>query len=462
MSKNKRKNRKWLKFLLFGGFFLYLFKKEEKEKGFTLADVEHNFLDFFNKEKKEIDELVHHKEDVVEYIEDSESIFKDYFIPSHSNNHHPKILRKRPLIAIFILALFLKFSLISYLFFIYPNNGQMSEDIQQGVLNMLNEERVSIGLEPLVLNDALIASATDKAEDMLANDYFAHESPDGRMPWDWVSRRDYPYIYIGENLGMSFTSAASVHKALMNSPSHKKNILNDKYSDVGVIVRRGMINGKETNILVQLFGSEKRVELIPNPVLAAAVKTEEKAKEDTTIIELDTGEKEELSAGSSEELVPEVLEEENVEKEEVIRNIEPDEKVLQLKEQLEREQEQEVIRQSSSSPLMLGDAAKTYIEKKTLEPDLEKELNYEKKYVVSTDIKDKYTIAARVSDFVNIILLAALAILSISLFINIIVRMRVQHKPVIVQTLILLIFLFGMYSTKLHFFEQLPNYITIF
>ncbi len=465
MKRDKKTKKAWLKFLFLGGFLLFLFKKERDDKDFGLKDLEHNFLDFARKEGKEVSELIHHKEDIEEYIEDSQSIFRDYFIPHKGNNHHPKILRKKQLLSVLILAILFKVSLISYLFFIYPNDGRMSEDIQMGIFNMLNEERVALGLEPLVLNQSLLSSATDKVDDMIVNNYFAHKSLDGRMPWDFVSKKDYPYLYIGENLGMSFSSAKSVHNALMNSPGHKKNILNEKYTDVGVVVKKGIIDGKETNILVQLFGTEKVVELIPNPAVALAVV--EKTEEESIVEEVEIPARE-LEVPKLEELeeIPEPESKEVLTKEPIKESVEKvasisKEEIETLKQKIELENKQEQVI-SSTSPLMLGDRAKTYIEKKVPEPNLELDLSDNIKFVANTDINDKYTIAARLSDYLNILLIGVLFLMSAALFLNIFVRLKIQHKPAIIQTLLLLVLLFGIYSTRLHFLEDLPSYISIF
>ncbi len=475
MKKEGKSKKNIFKYLLFGWFILSIFSKKAKKSDISLKEIEHNFLDFAHKEKKEFDKLAHHKEDIVEYVEDSSSIFKDYFIPHSGNNHHPKILRKKTLLIISIMAVMLKVSLVAYLFFIYPNDAQMSEDLATEVFQMLNEERVAIGLNPLKQNSALLSSATDKANDMIENDYFAHKSPDGRMPWDWVFRKDYPYLFIGENLGMSFSSAKSVHDALMNSPSHKKNILNEKYTDVGVVVRRGIINGKETNVLVQLFGSQKIEKLIPNDSLnkIALVTKEEEAKSSSLVedskkvfkekaIEPVVEKTPEKKVVDAPEEVPvkgfdNEVEEELKEKIATISKEDIEELKNKLNLNLKKE---EVV--SSSSALLLGDSARSYIKEKIPTPDLEKDLNNKIEFVADIKINDKYTFAARVSDYSNVLLLGLLILMSVALFINIFVRLEVQHKPAIVQTLLLLVLLLGLYSTHLHFLEDLPNYITLF
>jgi len=478
MINNKKSKKSLFKFLLFGWFILSIFRKKEKKKRLSLKDVEHNFLNFAHKEEKELEELTHHKEGVVEYVEDSTSIFKDFFIPHSGNNHHPRILRKKSLIIISMLAVLLKVSLVSYLFFIYPNNAKMSEDLGSEVFQLLNEERVGAGLKPLNLNTALMSSATDKADDMITNNYFAHKSLDGRMPWDWVSRRNYPYLFIGENLGMNFSSAESVNQALMNSPSHKKNILNEKYTDVGVVVRKGAINGKETNVLVQLFGSQKKEELIPNPALnqLAVISKEDEIKSTEKDNEKEKVLVKETSDISVENDSTSVMGIENVEITKESENLKENDKHLIIPEKIASISKENINvlkskiekdfnkneQVSSSSALLLGDKAKAYIEKETPKPNLGDSLNKKIEFISNINTDDKYTVATRISDYFNIFLLALLALMSIALLANIFIKLQIQHKPAIAQTLLLLILLFGLYSVKLHFIENLPSYITIF
>ncbi len=94
-----------------------------------------------------------------------------------------------------------------------------------------------------------------KAEDMLTNNYFSHTSPAGITPWKWIEDADYDYNYAGENLAMDFTSAEKMNDAWLTSPTHRANILNEKYKDIGVAVKEGVINGRATIVVVQMFGS---------------------------------------------------------------------------------------------------------------------------------------------------------------------------------------------------------------
>jgi uncharacterized protein YkwD len=128
------------------------------------------------------------------------------------------------------------------------------------IINYANQERVKEGLEQLTESEVLNKVAGLKARDMLGNDYFAHTSPAGIDPWHWFEKVGYEYRFAGENLGMDFKTAIAVHEAWMKSESHKENILSNKYKEIGVVVETGIINNKETQIAVQVFGSSLRNE----------------------------------------------------------------------------------------------------------------------------------------------------------------------------------------------------------
>jgi uncharacterized protein YkwD len=125
----------------------------------------------------------------------------------------------------------------------------------KNIIKLVNGARTGEGLKPLEENSKLSAAASAKAEDMLKNDYFSHNSPDGKTPWYWIEKSGYDYKYAGENLAMNFISAEDEQKAWMKSPTHRKNILNDNYQEIGVAVAEGKIDGKTTTVAVQIFGS---------------------------------------------------------------------------------------------------------------------------------------------------------------------------------------------------------------
>jgi len=129
------------------------------------------------------------------------------------------------------------------------------------VIDLVNAERAAQNLPDLALNGALAKAAENKVEDMIKNNYFAHTSPAGLTPWHWLEKNNYDYKYAGENLAMNFVNAESQDKAWMESQTHRDNILNQHYQEIGVAVAQGIIGGRATMVTVQEFGS--RVEVIP-------------------------------------------------------------------------------------------------------------------------------------------------------------------------------------------------------
>lgn len=124
-------------------------------------------------------------------------------------------------------------------------------------VRLVNEARKSKGLETLSLNESLSLAAQRKMEDMLRNDYFAHTSPEGKSPWNWIESEGYQYEYAGENLAMNYADPESQQQAWMKSESHRKNILNPNYQEIGVAVGRGTVDGKEVSITVHEFGTQR-------------------------------------------------------------------------------------------------------------------------------------------------------------------------------------------------------------
>lgn len=130
------------------------------------------------------------------------------------------------------------------------------------VVDLTNEERVQNHATPLQRNAVLDAAAKLKAQDMAKNEYFAHFSPDGVSPWHWFDEAGYVYAHAGENLAIHFTDSEEVVEAWMNSPAHRKNIVDSKFTEIGVGTAKGTYEGYDTVYVVQLFGTQA----VPPPV----------------------------------------------------------------------------------------------------------------------------------------------------------------------------------------------------
>jgi len=110
--------------------------------------------------------------------------------------------------------------------------------MEQDLLNMHNVERGRSGLSALRVDATLMAIARQRAQDMASKNYFAHTSPTGETAFSLMAGYGYPYSIAGENIAKNnypdAQSAATAMSGFMNSPSHRANILDSRYSYVGV------------------------------------------------------------------------------------------------------------------------------------------------------------------------------------------------------------------------------------
>src|SRR3989344_1321165 len=180
---------------------------------------------------------------------------RHYLIPHNSNNYRAKALHHHTLIFyIIFLLLFQTFYLVARK--IDPNILGYATDITvEKILQLVNLERQKANLEPLVLSPNLSEAAQDKGVDMFAKNYWAHISPTGTTPWEFITKSGYNYIYAGANMAKSFDKSEDVITAWMKSPTHRANILKPEYTEIGLSVKNGVLNGEETTLVVQEFGS---------------------------------------------------------------------------------------------------------------------------------------------------------------------------------------------------------------
>ncbi len=192
-------------------------------------------------------------------------------VPHHHEDgeqHHAHALTLPALFTYFQIFVFL----IAGLYFVKLRAPQVlgvATFSAQEIIDLTNAKRVQNGLGPLVYNGQLATAAAAKAQDMFAVNYWAHNSPLGRTPWSFINAVGYRYIYAGENLARDFNDAGSVVDAWMNSPSHRENILDANFKEIGVAVSSGKLTGVDGILVVQMFGTP--VAGVPTtPTLAVA------------------------------------------------------------------------------------------------------------------------------------------------------------------------------------------------
>lgn len=183
---------------------------------------------------------------------------RDFFIPHEGNDHRPKSLHPKSLAVYLFIAIMLKVFATGALFFIYPDPASMARIIAEEMIQLTNQARKEDGEPLLKVSPVLSKAALQKGEDMMQRGYFSHDTPEGKKPWSWIDKKDYDYIFAGENLAMDFTSGEMIQKAFMKSPSHRRNILDIDFKEIGVAVVSGKMFGNDTDILVIFFGTKRK------------------------------------------------------------------------------------------------------------------------------------------------------------------------------------------------------------
>jgi uncharacterized protein YkwD len=187
----------------------------------------------------------------------SQITFKHFFIPHNLNDYRPHAFRHK-MLTLYSFILLTSQVLMGITFYSGPSLAQGSAELMKDdIIKLTSVERVVNGQGELGESDLLSQAAKQKLDDMFQNNYWDHVSPTGTEAWDFIKNVSYDYQYAGENLGKGFIDAKSVVAAWMASESHKKNILNPNYNEIGVAVGQGTIDGKPTVLIVQLFGAQK-------------------------------------------------------------------------------------------------------------------------------------------------------------------------------------------------------------
>jgi len=195
----------------------------------------------------------------MEYVRKFSDIIGHIFRPRRSNNHRPQLLH--PEAMFFLVLISSGFIALLHLFsgLASSNNsilGYASTITPRQVIELTNEKRAGLGLDPLLLNQNLSEAALAKGQDMFTDQYWSHTAPDGTEPWNFIRQAGYKYQVAGENLARDFANTESMMAAWLASPTHRANIVNSKYEEIGIAVIDGSLDGYETTLVVQMFGSQ--------------------------------------------------------------------------------------------------------------------------------------------------------------------------------------------------------------
>jgi len=100
------------------------------------------------------------------------------------------------------------------------------------VLRLVNEARAEAGLGVLKTTDVMVQTADVRAQE--SSTAFSHMRPDGTKCFTVFKEYSMRYRAAGENLSNGYDSPEAVFTAWMNSPTHRANIMNSRYTLIGI------------------------------------------------------------------------------------------------------------------------------------------------------------------------------------------------------------------------------------
>lgn len=128
-------------------------------------------------------------------------------------------------------------------------NASTLTSAEQEMLKLINAARAQNNAPALQIDMQVTNVARIKAQDMIDNNYFSHNSPKYGSPFDMMKSFGVSYVTAGENIAGN-QSVQAAHNALMNSPGHRKNILNPEFTHIGLGIKTG---GPYGNMFSQMF-----------------------------------------------------------------------------------------------------------------------------------------------------------------------------------------------------------------
>jgi uncharacterized protein YkwD len=121
-------------------------------------------------------------------------------------------------------------------------NTRPRPELEARMLELVNSERRAAGLKPLAPDPELTEVARRHSADMFARGYFAHDTPEGRDPFDRMRESEVRFQTAGENLALA-PSVQVAHNGLMNSPGHRRNIMDPQFGRAGIGIMDSGIRG---------------------------------------------------------------------------------------------------------------------------------------------------------------------------------------------------------------------------
>ena len=165
--------------------------------------------------------------------------------------------------------------------------GNVDTAAEREIVRLVNQERTSRGLQPLAVDDRLLAAARVHSQLMAKYGDVGHVVNGEKTVEVRLGETGIHQSRLGENVAMT-EDAASAHDALMHSPGHRANILKPEYNAVGIgVVRAGdsifvtqdfalrtaelSVDEAEASVAEQFNRLRQRARVAALPVVAAPV-----------------------------------------------------------------------------------------------------------------------------------------------------------------------------------------------
>lgn len=107
-----------------------------------------------------------------------------------------------------------------------------ADSVRNQILQLVNQARAEAGLQPLRTISALNSAAQTRAQEL--SQVYSHNRPDGSSCFTVLGEKGISYRSAGENIAIGYKTAQQVFNAWMNSEGHRKNILSEKFTHIGI------------------------------------------------------------------------------------------------------------------------------------------------------------------------------------------------------------------------------------
>lgn len=176
--------------------------------------------------------------------------FSETYFPNH------EIVPHIPKKGLFFWRLFLCAAVFLTVFLSLPKRATLEVSLSpDNLLLLLNRDRSQHHLQPLRINSRLMRAAYAKGEHMLRHSYFAHVSPEGVEPWDFIRDQNFNFAFAGENLARGYTSSYELENDFLQSSSHRENLLSPLFTETGIAVIEGELDDRPVILTVQIFAA---------------------------------------------------------------------------------------------------------------------------------------------------------------------------------------------------------------